>query len=104
MDATGQSLVSAQALSPLNILPPETSLPLMVFFPPAIPADARPQAQLLTGIRLLPDDARYLPATLQNTLVQVDSSGRSAHVRGSLRLPENVVSCGADLGCSGDLR
>ena len=90
VDATGQSLVSAQALSPLNILPPETSLPLMVFFPPVIPADARPQAQLLTGIHLLPDDARYLPATLQNTLVQVDSSGRSAHVSGMVRLPEDA--------------
>ena len=89
VDEGGQNLVSAQAFSPLNILPSGASLPLMVFFPPYIPANARPQAQILTGIRLLPDDARYLPSSVQNTLVQVDSSGRSAQVSGTVRLPED---------------
>jgi hypothetical protein len=74
----------------LNILPPGTSLPLVVFFPPLIPAVARPQVQLLTGIHLQPDDARYLSATLQNTLAQVDGSGRSARVSGRVRLPDDV--------------
>jgi LysM repeat protein len=92
VDAEDQTLASAPALSPLNILPPGASLPLMVFFPPAIPADARPQAQLLTGIHLQPDDARYLPAALHNTLAQVDGSGRSAQVSGTVFLPENVAA------------
>ncbi len=95
VDESGQTLASAQAFSPLNILPPDASLPLMVFFPPTLStgsgqaslANAYPQAQLLTGIRLLPDDTRYLPATLHNTLVQIDSSGRSAQVSGTIRLP-----------------
>ena len=42
-DAGGDTLASAPALSPLNILPPDTSLPLMVFFPPVIPTDAIPR-------------------------------------------------------------
>jgi LysM repeat protein len=88
--ADGSPLVNAPALSPLNILPPDASLPLMVFFPPTIPADARPQAQLLTGIYLQADDARYLPATLHNTLAQMDSSGRNAQVSGTVRLPEDI--------------
>ena len=89
LDTNGVTLLtSALALSLLNILPPGTSLPLMVFFPPVLPADVRPQAQLLTGIQISPDDARYLPASAQNTLVQVDSSGRSAQVSGTVRLPE----------------
>lgn len=88
LDAEDQTLASAPALPPLNILPVNASLPLMVYFPPAISANAHPQVQMLTGIHLEPDDARYLPATLHNTLAQVDSSGRSALVTGTVRLPE----------------
>ncbi|HVF25170.1 MAG TPA: hypothetical protein VNA23_04730, partial [Anaerolineales bacterium] len=75
---------SQTALLPLNILPPNTSLPLSVFFPPDIPVDAKPHVQVLTAIRLLPNDARYLPATLNNTLVQVNADAHSAQVSGSV--------------------
>jgi len=88
-DGEGESLASSPALSPLNILPPGDSLPLMVFFPPEIPPDVDPLAQLLTGIHLQPDDARYLPASVHNTLAQIDSSGRNAQVSGTVRLPED---------------
>ena len=94
LDTDGQTLASALALPPLNILPVGTSLPLMVYFPPAIPANARPQVQLLTGIHLEPDDERYLPATLHNTLAQVDGSGRNAAVSGTVRLPEDAAPAG----------
>lgn len=94
LDADDQTLASAPALSPLNILPVDASLPLMVYFPSAIPADARPQVQLLTGIHLEPDDERYLPATLHNTLAQVDGSGRNAVVSGTIRLPESANPAG----------
>jgi LysM repeat protein len=92
LDADDQTITSALALAPLNILPPDDSLPLMVFFPPIIPADARPQVQLLTGIHLQPDDERYLPATVHNTLTRVDGSGRNAQVSGVVRLPGDSQS------------
>lgn len=82
VDSNQLSLASQTALLPLNILPPDTSLPLIVFFPPEIPFNAKPQVQVLTAIRLLPDDERYIPATINNTLVQVDADGRSAQVSG----------------------
>ncbi len=94
LDAEGKTLASAPALLPLNILPPGDSLPLMVFFPPVISADARPQAQLLASISLEPGDARYLPATLHNTLVEVEGSGRNAQVSGIVRLPEDTAPAG----------
>jgi LysM repeat protein len=81
-DANGVTLASQTALLPLNILPPNTSLPLTVFFPPAIAFEANPQVQILTAIRLLPNDERYLPATINSTLVQVNADGRSAQIRG----------------------
>ena len=89
LDANGQSLASQTALLPLNILPPNGSLPLSVFFAPDVPIDARPQVQILTAIRLLPGDERYLPATIQNSLVQVAWSGFSAQVNGQIHLPAN---------------
>ena len=89
LDKNNQPFISAVAISPLNIVPPRTSLPLTVFFPPQIPSNARPQAQILTGVRLLPDDKRYLPATIHNSIVEISWSGRSAHARGQIYLPSD---------------
>jgi len=90
VDSSNGTLASQTALLPLNILPPDTSLPLAVFFPPEIPFDAKPQVQVLTAIRLLPNDERYLPATVNNTLVQVNADGRSARVTGWVSLPDET--------------
>jgi LysM repeat protein len=90
VDSANTTFASQTALLPLNILPPNTSLPLAVFFPPEVPFDARPQVQVLTAIRLLPNDERYLPATINNTLVQINADGHSASVRGVVLLPSDV--------------
>lgn len=87
IDSTGGTVASQAALLPLNILPPNTSLPLIVFFTPEIPPDVKPQVQIVTAIRLLPGDERYLAATVSNTLVQVNADGRSARVTGLVLLP-----------------
>jgi len=94
LGANEQPLASSQAISPLNILPPEASLPLTVYFPPVVPTDVHPQVQLLSGIHLQADDMRYLPATLHNTLAQINASGRNAQVSGRVRLPEDARSAG----------
>ena len=90
VDPNNSALASQTALLPLNILPPAASLPLAVFFPPEIPLDARPQVQVLTAILLLPTDERYLPATINNTLVQVNADGHSARVSGQVLLPNQA--------------
>lgn len=90
VDAHQMTIASQTALLPLNILPPNTSLPLAVFFPPEVPVGVRPQVQVLTAIRLLPGDERYLPATVNNTLVQVGADGRSARLNGQVLLPEDT--------------
>lgn len=86
-DVNGNQLASQAALLILNILPPNTSLPITVFFNAPIPADATPQVQILTAIQLQANDARYLPASAQNVLVQVDWNGHSAQVSGQIFLP-----------------
>jgi LysM repeat protein len=86
VDSNNSMVATQTAFLPLNILSPNTSLPLAVFFPPDIPFDAKPQVQVLTAIRLLPNDTRYIPATINNTLVQVDAEGHSAQVSGLIVL------------------
>jgi LysM repeat protein len=85
VDANGGVLGSQIALLPLNILPPNTSLPLAAYFP-NVSSGVKPQVQILTAIKLLPNDKRYLPATVSNTLVLVDAEGRSAQVNGQVVL------------------
>ncbi len=88
LDSSGGVIASQEALLPLNILPPHESLPLMVFFEPADGlSSATPRVQVFTAIRLSANDPRYLPAVMQNTIVQVDWSGKSAQVNGSIALP-----------------
>ena len=82
VDSNQNVIASQTAFLPLNILPPNISLPLTVYFPPDIPYDAKPQVQILTAIRLLPNDERYIPATTNNTLVQVNADGHSAQASG----------------------
>ncbi len=94
LDADGKTIAGQTALLPLNLLPPNSSLPLFTYFAPEVPSDAQAQVQVLTAIRLLPGDARYLPATLQNTLVQVDWSGLSAQVSGEVFLPASSKPAG----------
>lgn len=92
VDSRNTALASQTAFLPLNILPPNTSLPLAIYFPPDIPLDAEPQVQVLTAIRLLPHDERYIPVTVNNTLVQVNASGHSAQVSGLVLSPQGQTS------------
>ena len=87
VDSNGTFVTTQTAYLPLNILPPNASLPLSVYFPPNIPVDAKPQVQILTAIRLSQTDPRYLPATVTNTLVQINSDGHYATIAGEIRLP-----------------
>lgn len=86
----GSPLASGTAVSALNILPPGEALPLAVFFPPPVTGGVIPSARLLTGVRLQPGDARYLPAAFQNTLVEVSAAGLSAQASGRVRLADGA--------------
>ncbi len=92
LDFDGKSIASQTATLPLDILSPNSSLPLTIYFAPDIPLNAKPQAQILTAIQIQPNDPRYLPASLQNTSVQVDASGLTAQVNGQVVLAASSSS------------
>ena len=68
----------------LDILPPNSSLPVYVFFPD-MPANLNVQVQLLSAIQS--DSSRYLPVTLNNTVAQIGWDGKSAQLSGQILLP-----------------
>ncbi len=86
LDSNGQELASQAAFALLNTLPPGQSMPLAVHFPPPVQTNVSVRVQVLTAIRLLPGDIRYLPVMLENTLVSMESSGRTAQVTGRVIL------------------
>ncbi len=86
LDNSGQVLTSQTAFGLLDILPSGQLIPLAAHFPPSVSLDVNVQVQVLTAIRLLPGDSRYLPVALDNTLSRVASSGRTAQVTGRVLL------------------
>ena len=82
----GQEIASQVTFAPLNLLPAGASMPLGVFFPAPVPGGVQVRAQLLTANRILPGDVRYLPVMLENTLVSLGASQRSAQVSGKAML------------------
>jgi len=82
LDSNGSVVTSEIAYGLLDILPAGEMMPFAIHFPPPVDTSLVPRLQVLTAILLLPGDARYIPIALQNILVQVDSSGRTAQVTG----------------------
>ncbi len=95
LDDEGQSKGSQTAMLPLDIVPAQSALPLTVSFGAGLPGGLHPQVQILTAIRLAPDDPRYLPATVQNTQARVDASGLSAQANGQVVLPADSKPAGS---------
>ena len=86
LDLNGQEIASQTAFAMLNTLPSGLSMALAVHFPAPMPVDPTVRVQVLTAIRLLPGDARYMPAATDNTLLRIDPSGRTAQVTGRVLL------------------
>jgi LysM repeat protein len=72
------------AFTPLDIIAPNSALPVYVFFP-NITENVTPQIQLLSAMQ--GDGASYLPAALNNTIAQISWDGKSAQVSGQISLP-----------------
>jgi hypothetical protein len=83
---SGQNLAAQVVFGLLNTLPPGQTMPLAAHFAPPIAAGGSVRVQVLTAIRLLPGDSRYLPVMLENTLLRVQASGRTAQVSGRVIL------------------
>ena len=86
LDSNEQELASQTAYALLDILPAGKAMPISTHFPSPVQSGAVLRVQVLSAIRLLPGDVRYLPVMLDNTLVSLDASGRMAQVSGRVAL------------------
>jgi LysM repeat protein len=84
LDENNRGIASQTAFPILDVIPPNSSLPVYVHFPNA-PADAVPQIQLLSAMQA--GASHRLPAMLNNTAAQIDWDGKSALVTGLVVLP-----------------
>jgi hypothetical protein len=89
LGSNNESVASQTAFLPLDILAPNTSLPVFTFFPNA-PAGATMQVQILSAIPS--SGAGYLPAKLNNVITQIDWNGLTARVGGEIYLPADSKS------------
>lgn len=86
LDANHTAVMSQTAFALLDVIPPNSALPVYVFFPNA-GGDLTPQAQLLSAVQLDVHDARYLPAEISHAVVEINWDGLTARVNGRVELP-----------------
>ncbi len=84
LDENNNPLVSQTATTPLDTIPPNSSLPVYASFPNASPT-ANIQVQILTAYQS--SNSNYLPATLSNATAQIDWNGLTAQLSGQVSLP-----------------
>lgn len=84
LDENGGVIASQTAFPPLDIIAPHSSLPVYVHFP-NISETIKPQVQILSAMQT--SGIRYLPASLHNTIAEIDWDGRFAQVSGQITLP-----------------
>jgi hypothetical protein len=86
LDSNLQVLSSQVAYGLLDILPTGQTMPLAIHFPPPVQPNVSLRVQVLTAIRLLPGDTRYLPVLVEDSLVSMAASGQTAQVTGHVVL------------------
>ena len=82
-DEGNNAIASQTAFMPLDMISPNSSLPVYVYFSNT-PAEVTPQIQLLSA---MPGGSSYLPASLDNTSAQIDWGGKIAKLSGQVLLP-----------------
>lgn len=77
----GDLLASRTAISPLNLLPPGSALPVTAWFPDLGPFYGQAGAVLQSALPLAPGDARYVPVEMESAM---DMRGSSAVIEGEI--------------------
>lgn len=90
-DAGGNIVASDTAFPLLDVIAPNSSLPVYVFFP-NISGSASLQVRLLSAVKT--SSSRYLPAALENVSVEIAADGKTAQVSGQIYLPPESGAAG----------
>lgn len=80
----GEIIASQEAYAPLNILRPGSSMPLMAYFTPPLPDVYQAQSEVLSGLAVAADDARYVDLQARVDKVEISQDGNQATVSGEV--------------------
>lgn len=83
--ADGDELATVDMVAPLNLLPPNASMPLIAYVASPPQGWATRSARLLTAY-VSNSGERYISTEIQNEQIQISASGLSAQVSGSVTL------------------
>ncbi len=85
-DKGSGEILSRSAYPPLNLLTPNSFLPLAVYFSPPAPEDFEVSIELVTALPVPPESDRYLTLAAEGQQVTISPDGLSARVSGRLSL------------------
>jgi LysM repeat protein len=86
----GEIIASQVAYAPLNILHPDSTLPLMAYFAPPLSEDFEARSEVLSALAVATDDPRYLDLQVKTEMVEINPDGKQAVIRGDVILPEDI--------------
>jgi hypothetical protein len=82
-DAVSGQSATQTAITPLNLIPPGSQLPLMAFFPPPVQQAGEPGATLVNAFTPADTAARYLTVDVQDIQTMIAADELSARVTGT---------------------
>ena len=83
-DAAGQQVGEQVAYTILDVIPAGGVLPIAAYFDAPVPSPVTATAMINSGILVPTGDTRYLPATIRNQSVAIQSDGLSAVITGEV--------------------
>jgi LysM repeat protein len=86
----GENVASQVAYAPLNILHPDSTMPLMAYFVPPLPEEFEARSEVISALTVAADDTRYLELQVETETVEINLDGRQAVIRGDVILPEDI--------------
>ncbi len=99
IDVSGQSLRTEPAFSPVNVLRPDSVLPLAAYFPPPVANFQGASAALASALQASELDERYLQLNITIEAQSISADRLTGRVYGTLRLanPQAQPASGARL-------
>lgn len=90
-DERGEMFVEGIAVPPVNKLPEDEQIPLVIFFPANHTGPIQATSNLISAQPVPKNDPRYLNAWLEVDDVEISTNGMQAVVRGSIGIPKKSV-------------
>jgi len=82
----GENARQELAITPLNLLPAGTALPLIAYFVPPLPTDRTASFEVDFSLPVMPGDDRYLDLDIDEQTLSLSKDGLTATVRGAVSL------------------